>query len=83
MLYTVNYLHSRKTVHRNLQLDNFVFAESSNQTLKLVDFSYCLEFENDGFSDTAFGLEFYMSPEAFKGAYTTKCDVWSLGIVFF
>mgnify|MGYP002360435411 FL=1 len=44
MLYTLNYLHTKKIMHRNLQLDNFVFAEETNQTIKLVDFSYCLEF---------------------------------------
>ena len=29
------------------------------------------------------GSPMYMSPEVFKGAYTNKCDIWSLGILVY
>jgi calcium-dependent protein kinase len=30
-----------------------------------------------------YGTPFYTSPEAIKGKYTDKCDVWSIGVIAF
>jgi serine/threonine protein kinase len=84
ILYLVNYLHSNKIVHRDLQLDNFCFAEKSNSTIKLMDLTCSMKFgEMDKLTQQDFAVQYLMSPEVFKGTYTTKCDVWALGIMFF
>ena len=69
-------------MHRDLKPDNIFFH---NGNLKLGDFGFCktLGKEND-MASTMLGSPIYMAPELLKGEiYTSKADIWSLGVVLF
>lgn len=75
-------LNKYSIMHRDLKPDNIFFH---NGNLKLGDFGFCktLGKEND-MASTMLGSPIYMAPEVLKGEiYTSKADIWSLGVVLF
>lgn len=69
-------------MHRDLKPDNIFFH---NGSLKLGDFGFCktLGSAND-MANTMLGSPIYMAPEVLKGeSYTSKADIWSLGVVLY
>lgn len=69
-------------MHRDLKPDNIFF---NNSCLKLGDFGFCKTLgKPDDMASTMLGSPIYMAPEVLKGeAYTSKSDIWSLGVVLY
>jgi len=69
-------------MHRDLKPDNILFH---NNVLKLGDFGFCKNLKTaDNMASTMLGSPIYMAPEVLKGEiYTSKADIWSLGVVLF
>eukprot|EP00588_Corethron_pennatum_P009486 CAMPEP_0194267670 /NCGR_PEP_ID=MMETSP0169-20130528/2145_1 /TAXON_ID=218684 /ORGANISM="Corethron pennatum, Strain L29A3" /LENGTH=718 /DNA_ID=CAMNT_0039008607 /DNA_START=167 /DNA_END=2323 /DNA_ORIENTATION=+ len=84
MLGAVRYVHSRGIVHRDLKLENFLFVDEEATELRMIDFGLAKYFKTgeDVVSGPA-GTPYTMSPEALKGIYSDKCDVWSIGVIAF
>ncbi|KAJ9442258.1 MAP3K epsilon protein kinase 1 [Diplonema papillatum] len=75
----VGYLHAKNIMHRDLKGDNLLVDASG--VVKLSDFGTC-KTECIGQSVTMVGTPLWMSPEAIRTeVYTTKSDIWSLGVV--
>lgn len=53
--------------------------------IKIADFGFCKGLkEADDMTTTMVGSPIYMAPEVLKGEdYSTKADIWSLGVCFF
>jgi serine/threonine protein kinase len=53
--------------------------------VKVADFGFCKSVSGPGeMTSTMVGSPIYMAPEILKGMpYTTKADIWSLGVVMF
>eukprot|EP00501_MAST-03F_sp_TOSAG23-6_P001108 GSMAST32.ASY1.ANO1.1151.1 assembled CDS len=87
MLSSINYLHSKNIVHRDLKLENFVFANKSESSpLKLIDFGFAKQIKNSSDSNMKdmVGTSYYIAPEiALQKMYNYKCDIWSLGVITF
>lgn len=76
----LNYLHSKKIVHRDVKTENILLDESG--TVKLADFGVArIEASNPKDMTGETGTLGYMAPEVLHGKpYNRKCDVYSFGI---
>jgi len=84
MLRAVGYLHSRKVVHRDLKLENFLYqSEEPDSALKLIDFGFAKVWDDPSqLMMSPCGSISYVSPDVLSGkGYTNKCDLWSLGVI--
>lgn len=79
-------LNKNNIMHRDLKPENIFFtSESANRKVKLGDFGFCKGLKPDeNLAKTMLGSPIYMAPEVLKGeSYTTKADVWSLGVILY
>ena len=86
-------LYKSKIIHRDIKPANILLH---NGVAKITDFGFArvIETEMNGyfiysnFKDPAYlsrvGSPLYMSPQILEGLpFSAKCDVWSLGVIFF
>jgi len=83
MLLAVNYIHNHGIVHRDLKLENFLYEKQGSNHLKLIDFGFSKVWDPNIKMRVSCGTLSYVAPEVLKKAYTSKCDLWSLGVVVF
>lgn len=69
-------------LHRDLKPENILFH---NGQLKLADFGLCKGLKpEEHMTKTMLGSPIYMAPEVLKAeSYTSKADIWSLGVIIF
>ena len=78
----MDYLHTRKIMHRDLKPENLLLDENLN--IKLCDFGWSVEFNENEHRKTLCGTYEYMAPEIYYGdKQTVKTDVWALGILLY
>ncbi|XP_053992605.1 calcium-dependent protein kinase 2-like isoform X2 [Hylaeus volcanicus] len=84
MLSAINYCHQHRICHRDLKLENWVYADKTpDAPLKLIDFGFSRIF-NPGVPMTAMhGTVYYVSPEVMDGCYKETCDIWSIGVIVY
>lgn len=76
-------LINKKVIHRDLKPENIMINDN---IFKLGDFGFSKHVDNfkDQMLKTLVGTPLYMSPQILKHEnYTTKCDVWSLGLIYY
>ena len=84
MLSAVTYLHTRKICHRDINPENFIFANGDlGSEVKLIDFGLSVK-DGGGQSLTQVcGTPYYVASEVFCKSYTEACDIWSLGVILY
>jgi tRNA A-37 threonylcarbamoyl transferase component Bud32 len=77
------YLHAKAppVVHRDFTPDNLILRPDG--TLKLIDFNVAQQREDSNFTGTVVGKHAYLPPEQFRGAATTRSDIYALGCCLF
>jgi fused-like protein len=76
------YLQIKNIVHRDIKPANILLH---NDIIKICDFGFAKALSNNDFMmDTICGSPLYMAPEIlFKTKYSSKSDLWSLGIIIY
>ncbi|AFZ79672.1 calcium/calmodulin-dependent protein kinase type, putative [Theileria equi strain WA] len=84
MLLTLHYLHTNGICHRDLKLENWVFADQEiDSPLKMIDFGFARVFEKGIPMGGMHGTVYYVDPEVIDGCYNEKCDIWSTGVIVY
>lgn len=83
MLLAISYLHAHNVVHRDLKLQNFVYESVEGRHLKLIDFGWSKIWDPKSMMAATAGTADYIAPEVIEGKYTSKCDLWSLGVIVY
>ena len=75
----VTYLHSVGVTHRDLKCGNILLLGTGE--VKLADFGVAAQISTFGNAQTYIGTPHWMAPEVLgRNLYTSKVDVWGLGI---
>ena len=82
---TVNFLHSKQIVHRDLKLENILLNYNTKEAkdnidvlhseLKLIDFGTATHISNEGLITTAIGSPLNMDPIILKKYMNTSNDL--------
>ena len=86
LLLALDYLHCHKVVHRDIKLDNILINKIEEGELKVIiaDFGLALLVQPGIPLFDKSGTPCYIAPEILRDeGYGTKCDIFSLGSVFF
>lgn len=85
LLLALDYLHCRRVVHRDIKLDNILINKIDDGDLKVIiaDFGLACLAPEELLTEKC-GTPCYLAPEMLRNqGYDTKCDIFSLGSVFF
>jgi serine/threonine protein kinase len=80
----LNYLHLQNITHRDMKPENILLVSKDldNFEVKISDLGFAQRFEQE--LTLVLGSPFFMAPELVKReAYTSKVDIWSLGVITF
>jgi calcium-dependent protein kinase len=83
MLLALNYIHQHGIVHRDIKLENFLYEKEDSDHLKLIDFGFSKIWAPNTKMALSCGTLAYVAPEVLGRNYTSKCDLWSLGVTIF
>eukprot|EP00192_Tetraselmis_astigmatica_P008492 CAMPEP_0117669368 /NCGR_PEP_ID=MMETSP0804-20121206/12091_1 /TAXON_ID=1074897 /ORGANISM="Tetraselmis astigmatica, Strain CCMP880" /LENGTH=615 /DNA_ID=CAMNT_0005477413 /DNA_START=101 /DNA_END=1949 /DNA_ORIENTATION=+ len=82
-LLALNYLHTKKIVHRDIKTLNLFLTESGDIMVGDLGIARALS-DNTDFCRTIMGTPYYLSPELCEDKpYNEKSDVWALGVVLY
>jgi serine/threonine protein kinase len=83
----LQYIHIREVIHRDVKPENLILSDVSfTSPVKLVDFGFATTEKALKDQPTTYlcGTRGYIAPEVLKDKrYTSKSDIWSLGVVFY
>ncbi|GMT11400.1 hypothetical protein PFISCL1PPCAC_2697, partial [Pristionchus fissidentatus] len=74
----LHHLHSSNLIHLDIKPANIL--RMSNGLYKLADFSVTLKLDKKNLSSSDMGTGLYVAPEVLQRVFTTKADIYSLGL---
>ena len=78
----IEYIHKRKIMHRDLKPENILLDKNFN--VKVCDFGWCAEYNENERRQTFCGTNEYMAPEILdKQRQDFGIDIWALGILLY
>jgi len=80
LAYALNYLHSKKMIHRDLKSQNLLVCD--DWKIKICDFGFARKAEGKADYLTMCGTDEWMAPEVGLGEkYDSRADVFSFGMI--
>ncbi|XP_024464222.2 CDPK-related kinase 5 isoform X4 [Populus trichocarpa] len=82
ILNVIAFCHLQGVVHRDLNLENFLYtSKEENSKLKVIDFGLSDFARPDERLDDIVGSICYVAPEVLHRSYSFEADVWSIGVI--
>ena len=81
LLEAIKFMHEKGFAHRGLCIENILFVGNDKKRIKLIGLSGAAK-SPFGYR-SRYGSPMYMAPEVFQQEYDEKCDIWSIGVIFF
>jgi calcium-dependent protein kinase len=84
MLTSLKYLQSQHVVHRDIKLENWLYANNEEASpLCITDFGFATYYDPSVDQPMAnmMGSSYYIAPEILRQSYGHEVDMWSTGIV--
>jgi serine/threonine protein kinase len=87
----LSYLHKNNILHRDVSLDNIMIEKNTNN-IKITDFGLSAYYQENFYQlKSVVGRKTYVCPEIYhahankqnRANYSSKCDIFSLGVVMF
>eukprot|EP00397_Hematodinium_sp_SG-2012_P008424 GEMP01008484.1.p1 GENE.GEMP01008484.1~~GEMP01008484.1.p1 ORF type:complete len:632 (+),score=110.09 GEMP01008484.1:34-1929(+) len=82
----ISYVHANKIIHKDLKCENLMLLTEvgiGNPHVVIIDLGLAEMFAVGGKNAKIGGTPVTMAPEVWRGAFSFKCDIWSLGVVLF
>ena len=76
-------------MHRDLKPENILLCTDGDMSrIKLIDFGLAVKQESSDFTKNedlhdCGGTAYYMAPEYTQGEYTSKIDIWAIGVTVY
>ena len=86
ILKAISYCHRNQIIHRDIKPENIMITKREKNgclQVKLIDFGTAKIFEKGQSENRYVGSSYYMAPEVLKRKYDEKCDLWSIGVIFY
>jgi calcium-dependent protein kinase len=84
ILSCMNYCHLNNIVHRDLKPENILLEQNKEfDQIKIIDFGTALVFDPARPLDEKLGTPYYIAPEVLTKNYSSKCDIWSIGVIVY
>ena len=77
MLQALKYLQSQKVVHRDIKLENWLYANTEEDSpICLTDFGFATYYDpaTDEPLKDLMGSSFYVAPDILEGPYNQQCE---------
>lgn len=82
VLRALAHLHARRIVHRDIKMENLIFAQQGGGPIKLIDFGLAGVMGKKSKLTQSCGTLGYAAPEVLRQeVYNESVDLWSLGAV--
>jgi serine/threonine protein kinase len=85
ILSAIKYMHYHNIVHRDIKYENILFeTEESTADIKIIDFGLSKRLANHMHPENMcerVGTTYTMAPEMLRRGYSSKADMWSIGVV--
>lgn len=82
LISAVHHIHSIGIAHRDIKPENIMINELGKVTL--IDFGLSKAYSKERVLKTKAGSPLFMAPEVhWKKEYSSKCDIWGLGILLY
>ena len=85
LINALKYLEDKKIAHRDLKLANILIDDKG--IVKIADLGFAKSVENGQTLRSKAGTTSTMAPEILNNtqnqSYTTRCDIWSFGIIIY
>lgn len=69
-------------MHRDLKPENILLEQGKHyDQIKMIDFGTSLVYDPNQKLAEKLGTPYYIAPEVLNKNYSSKCDIWSCGVI--